>query len=138
MSSIIRFFVADDDEAAEAAVESGTVAGAVTYGNFDADLGLLEWESLLTGRSFDEVLADSESAVISDDDEGALIIGASERLQAALGGASSGELDRVARLWAEERAREGEVLDPELALEILTELGRLSRAAEQRLYCWIS
>jgi hypothetical protein len=140
MSSIIRFFVAPDDEAAEAQVDGGPDAEheSVTFGNFDADLALLEWDSLLTGRSFDDALAASASAVIADEDDGAQVVAASLELQAALSRASAAELERVARQWAADRAAEGEPIDPELATEILGAVGRLARTEEQRLYCWIS
>jgi hypothetical protein len=140
MSSIIRFFVAPDDEAAEAQVDGGPDASheSVTFGNFDADLALLEWDSLLTGRSFDDALAASASSVITDEDDGALIVAASVELQQALSRASAAELERVARQWAGDRAAEGEPIDPELATEILGAVGRLARTEEQRLYCWIS
>jgi len=139
MSSIIRFFVAPDDEVAATVVDGGPddTFEAVTYGNFDADLALLEWDSLLTGRAFDDLLLASASGVITDEDDGALIVAASAELQQALSRASTADLGRIARLWAVERAAEGEVIDPELAREILTELGRLSRTAEHRLYCWV-
>jgi hypothetical protein len=139
MSSIIRFFVAPDDEAAATVVEGGPdkTFESVTFGNFDADLALLEWGSLLTGRSFDELLLASASEVITDEDDGALIVAASAELQEALSEADTAELDRVAQLWADERAAEGEAIDPELAGEILTEVGRLARTPEHRLYCWV-
>src|SRR5687767_9923034 len=137
MSSIITFFVAPDDEAAETVVDGdpeGTFE-SVTYGNFDADLALLEWDSLLTGRAFDDLLRASAAGVITDEDDGALIVAASVELQEALTSASPADLARVAQLWAAERAVEGEVVDPELAQEILTELARLARTADHRLYC---
>ncbi|MFI7546398.1 hypothetical protein [Actinoplanes sp. NPDC049599] len=140
MSSIIRFFVAPDDEAAATVVDGDpeNTFESVTYGNFDADLALLEWDSLLTGRAFDDLLLASASGVITDEDDGALIVAASPELQEALAAASEAELERVARLWADERAAEGETVDPELAHEILTELARLSRTTEHRLYCRVS
>jgi hypothetical protein len=140
MSSIITFFAAPDDEAA-ATVVDGDPAGtfeSVTYGNFDADLALLEWDSLLTGRAFDDLLLASASGVITDEDDGALIVAASVELQEALSGASEADLARVAQLWAAERAAEGEDVDPELAHEILTALAGLAQtasAAEHRVYC---
>ena len=137
MSSIIQFFVAPDDEAAATMVDGDPehTFESVTYGNFDADLALLEWDSLLTGRAFDDLLLASASGVITDEDDGALIVAASVELQEALAGASEAELERVARRWADERAAEGEIIDPELAGEILTELARLARTTEHRLYC---
>ena len=140
MSSIIIFFVAPDDEAAATVVDDGPdgTFESVTFGNFDADLALLEWDSLLTGRSFDDLLRASAPGVITDEDDGALIVAASVELQQALARASAADLESVAQSWAAERAAEGEPIDPELAGEILTELGRLSRTAEHRVYCWVS
>jgi hypothetical protein len=140
MSSIIRFFVAPDDEAAATVVDGDpeNTFESVTYGNFDADLALLEWDSLLTGQAFDDLLLASASGVITEEEDGALIVAASAELQEALGSATGAELARVAQLWVDERAAEGETIDPELAREILTELARLARTAEHRLYCRVS
>ena len=140
MSSIITFFLAPDDEAAATVADSdpaGTFE-SVTYGNFDADLALLEWDSLLTGRAFDTLLLASAAGVITEEEDGALIVAASVELQESLSRASEADLGRVARLWVDERAAEGEDIDPELAREILTELARLSRTTEHRLYCRVS
>ena len=137
MSSIIEFFVAPDDEAAATVVDGGPdkTFESVTFGNFDADMALLEWDSLLTGRSFDDVLLASASGVITDEDDGALIVAASPELQEALSDADPAELDRVAQRWVADRAAEGEDIDPELAGEILTEVARLAQTPEHRLYC---
>lgn len=140
MSSINSFFVAPDDAAAATVLDGGPdrTFESVTYGNFDADLALLEWESLLTGHSFADLLEASASLDLSGEDDDALMIAVSRQLQDALSRADDAELAATARLWVDERAAEGESIDPELAREILTEVGRLSRTAEQRLYCWIS
>ena len=137
VSSIISFFVAPDDAAATTVLDGGPdrTFESVTYGNFDADLALLEWESLLTGHSFADLLEASAALDLSGEDDGALIVAASVELQEALASASPADLARVAQLWAAERAVEGEVVDPELAQEILTELARLARTADHRLYC---
>jgi hypothetical protein len=139
MSSINKFFLAPDDEVAATVVDGGPAGTfeSVTYGNFDADLALLEWDSLLTGRSFDELLRASAAEVITDEDDGALIIAASVELQQALARASEADLRRVAQLFADEQAAEGETFDPDLAHKILTDLARLSRTADHRLYCWV-
>jgi hypothetical protein len=139
MSSIIRFFVAPDDEAAATVVDGGPEGTfeSVTYGNFDADLALLEWDSLLTGRAFDDLLLASAAGVITDEDDGALIVAASAELQQALASATEADLARIAGRWSDERAAEGDPVDPDLAREILTELGRLAQTPEHRLYCWV-
>src|SRR4051812_6794468 len=139
MNSRIEFFVAPDDEAAATVVDGGPdkTFESVTFGNFDADMALLEWDSLLTGRSFDDVLLASVSGVITDEDDGALIVAASEELQEALSDADPAELDRVAQRWVTERAAEGEDIDLETAGEILTEVARLAQPPDPRLYCWV-
>jgi len=139
MSSIIRFFVAPDDEAAATVVDGGPEGTfeSVTYGNFDADLALLEWDSLLTGRAFDDLLLASAAGVITDEDDGALIVAASVELQQALGSATEADLARIAGRWSDERAAEGDPVDPDLAREILTDLARLAQTPDHRLYCWV-
>ncbi|MFC9398663.1 hypothetical protein ACFTWS_36800 [Streptomyces sp. NPDC057027] len=60
MSIVIKFFVAPDAEAAAAVAEGGPdgVFESLTFGNFDAEEALIEWEGIFTGRSFEEALDD--------------------------------------------------------------------------------
>ncbi|WP_370088398.1 hypothetical protein [Streptacidiphilus sp. MAP12-16] len=52
MSIVIKFFVAPDAEAAAAVAEGGPdgVFESLTFGNFDVEEALIEWEGIFTGR----------------------------------------------------------------------------------------
>ena len=83
----LLFFVAPDAEAAAAVAEGGPdgVFGSVTFGNFDVEEALIEWEGIFTGRSFEEVLDDDvpETVVDPDDGEGPLVLAVSGTLRDA-------------------------------------------------------
>ncbi|MFJ6769906.1 hypothetical protein ACIQOV_02800 [Kitasatospora sp. NPDC091257] len=119
MSIIIKFFVAPDDKAAAAVVEHGPGEAfeSLVFGNFDVEEAMIEWEGILTGRSFEELVEADEPAVVADpgDGEGPMVLAASTALQDALAVADTPRLVEVSELWAQERAAEGEVLDPEVA-----------------------
>ncbi|WP_190037815.1 hypothetical protein [Streptomyces fructofermentans] len=142
MSSIIEFFVAPHHEAAAAAVEFGPSRDPESpkYGNFDVEEALIEWEALLTGRSFDELVSAGEPEPVADSDgEGPFVLALSEALQDALAGADRARLDEVGGLWIEERAADGEEFDVEITAEILDGLATLARDAigrGRRVYCW--
>ncbi|XUL86384.1 hypothetical protein ACQ86D_06475 [Streptomyces galilaeus] len=101
MSIIIRFFLAPDRAAAAVVVEGGPdgVFELLTYGNFDAEEALAEWESIFTGRSFEELVAADEPEVVADpgDGEGPVILAASRVLQDALAAADEHRLVEVSQ-----------------------------------------
>ncbi|WP_344439677.1 hypothetical protein [Kitasatospora nipponensis] len=145
MSIIIKFFVAPDDEAAAAVVDHGPDEAfeSLVFGNFDVEEAMIEWESILTGRSFDELVEADEPAVVADpgDGEGPMVLAASKVLQDALAAANVPRLVEVGELWVQERAAEGEVFDPEVATRILGDLAELARSIGRRggsLYCWVA
>ncbi|WP_369387142.1 hypothetical protein AB5J72_05630 [Streptomyces sp. CG1] len=143
MSIAIKFFVAPDHDAAAAVVEGGPdgVFESLTFGNFDAEEALIEWESIFTGRSFEELVAADEPEFVADpgDGEGPVVLAASRSLQDALAAADEYRLVEVSRLWVAERAADGEVFDQEIAAWILSGVADLARAIgeqEEGLYCW--
>jgi hypothetical protein len=143
VSIIVKFFMAPDHEAAAAVVDRGPdgVFASLVYGNFDAEEALIEWESIFTGRGFEELVAADEPEVVADpgDGESPLVLAASRALQDALAHADQARLVEVSRLWVQERASEGEVLPQRIATEILVELARLVHGIggqDDRLYCW--
>ncbi|MFK4188606.1 hypothetical protein ACI2L4_32115 [Streptomyces sparsogenes] len=145
MSIVIKFFVAPDAEAAAAVAEGGPdgVFESLTFGNFDVEEALIEWEGIFTGRSFEEVLDDDvpETVVDPDDGEGPLVLAVSGTLRVALCTAVEHRLAEVSRLWVAERAADGEVFDPEIAVWILSGLADLARAVregDENLYCWVA
>jgi hypothetical protein len=143
VSIIIRFFVAPSHQAAAAVVDGGPdgVFESLSYGNFDAEGAMIEWESIFTGRRFDELIAADEPEVIADpgDGGGPMLLAASKALRDALAAADQSRLVEVSRLWVQERAADGEVFDQEIATQILSDLARLAhglRGRDHRLYCW--
>jgi hypothetical protein len=145
VSIIIKFFVAPDHDAAAAVVEGGPdgVFESLTYGNFDAEEALIEWESIFIGRNFEDLVTDEEPGVVADpgDGEGPVVLAASRSLRDALATADEHRLVEVSRLWVAERAADGEVFDQEIATGILNGLAGLARAASgkhQGLYCWMA
>lgn len=145
MSIIIKFFVAPSHEAAATVVDSGPDGAfeSLSYGNFDAEEALIEWESIFTDRSFEELVAADEPEAVADpgDWEGPIVFAASAALQDALAAADQSRLVEVGRLWVQERAADGEAFDQEIAIEILSDLARLARGIggrNHRLYCWMA
>jgi hypothetical protein len=145
VSIVIKFFVAPGHEAAAATAERGPdgVFESLTFGNFDVEEALIEWESIFTGRSFEELVDDDVPETVADPDDsgGPLVFCVSGTLQDALATAGEHRLPEVSRLWVAERAEDGEAFDPEIAVWILSGLADLARAAGQRdegLYCWVS
>ncbi|MBK3568225.1 hypothetical protein [Streptomyces sp. MBT62] len=145
MSIIVKFFAAPSHEAAAAVVDGGPdgVFESLSYGNFDAEEALIEWEGIFTGRSFDELVAAGEPEVVADPDEGEgpMLFAASDALQDALAAAGPSRIAEVSRLWVQERAADGEVFDGGIAHRILSDLARLAhglRGQDHRLYCWMA
>ncbi|WP_037603336.1 hypothetical protein [Streptacidiphilus rugosus] len=145
MSIVIKFFVAPDAEAAAGVAEGGPdgVFESLTFGNFDVEEALIEWEGIFTGRSFEEVLDDDVPETVADlgDSEGPLVLAVSGTLQAALSSASEDRLAEVSLLWVAERAADGEVFDPEIAVWILGGLANVARTVgegDEKLYCWVA
>ncbi|GHD76320.1 hypothetical protein GCM10010317_092610 [Streptomyces mirabilis] len=145
VSIIIKFFVAPDRDAAAAVAEGGPerVFESLTFGNFDVGEALVEWESIFTGQRFEELVAADEPEVVADpgDGEGPVVFAASRLLQNALASADQSRVVEVGRLWAAERAADGEAFDQEIAAWILAGLAGLARAigeGEEGLYCWMA
>ncbi|MER7485620.1 hypothetical protein ABTY20_06840 [Streptomyces sp. NPDC126497] len=143
MSIIVKFFVAPSHEAAAAVVDGGPerTFESLEYGNFDAEEALIEWESIFSGRSFEELVAADEPEAVAepDDGEGPMVFAVPRALQDALAAADRSRLAEVGRLWIQERAADGEAFDQEIATRILSDLAGLARdigGRDHRLYCW--
>ena len=134
MSSIIKFFIAPDDDAAAAVIGYGPGRGSDVvddYGNFDPLTAMDEWES-----SFDIVAGDDPRVIAGD---GPLVLAVSASLQAALAAAGEEQLEEAATRWAGLRSDNGEDMDQELADDMLSDIASLARAATRRghrLYYW--
>ncbi|MDX3072643.1 hypothetical protein ACIP98_18795 [Streptomyces sp. NPDC088354] len=143
MSVIVRFFAAPDHQAAAAVVERGPegVFESSYFGNFDPDEALVEWQGILTGRGFEELVAAGEPEVVAgpDDGEGPLLLAVSTALTEALAVAGPDRIAEAGRTRSLDRAADGEVIDPETAVLILGDLAALARGIGgrgHRLYCW--
>jgi hypothetical protein len=137
MSTIVTFFLAPDDAAAAAVADEGPddVYETIDLGNFDPAIALAEWESVLSGRSFDQVVDGVPVVVEPPDGDGAWVFAASPALQSALAGADERQLTALGAEWARLREEDGLPIDPTLTVEIVREVAELSRGAG-RVYCW--
>jgi hypothetical protein len=142
MSRIVEFFVAPDERSA-ASVLAGGPGGrfeTVTLGNFLVEFSVLEWEELTTGESFDALLDAGEPRFVAQDGNRG-VFAVSERLLRQLAGVDDPHIAELAEGWKRMRSEDGEDLDDEPALEILTEVSELARVANDQgfgLYCWVA
>ncbi|MGW4379865.1 hypothetical protein [Kitasatospora sp. NPDC004531] len=139
MSTIIDFFAAPNDAAAGEAqlVGPAKAFASVSFGGFDPEEAVVEWEELLTGNSAGEprVVADQ------DDDGGCFVFALPPRLTAALADAEPVALRSAATAWTRLRAADGESIDAAVATAILEDLAALATGAGQfghRLYCRVA
>lgn len=83
--------------------------------------------------------ADKPSIVAGQDNDGCVVFAFSDRSVSALCAVREPRISEVAGLWSPLRERDGEVLDVEVAGEILDDLPRLARAAKGQgsgVDCW--
>ncbi|WP_316784925.1 hypothetical protein [Streptomyces sasae] len=144
MSIIVEFFAAPDDTSSALALQSGPGRAfeSLSFGNFDPEEAVIEWECLLVGGSFEELVEASEPRIVAGQDEGGCVVFAlSPRLSAALADAERSKLREVATSWAAQRAEDGEAIDTEVADVILGDLAALvssTRRQGQSVYCWVA
>lgn len=140
----MKFFVAPDD--ASAALVVGTGPGravrSLSFGNFDSEEAVVEWECLFSGGSFEELAEAGEPRIVAGEDNGGCVVFAfSARLVDALAEAEPSRLREVAMAWARQRAEDGEAIASDVAGEIVGSLGSLVRGTEEHghgLYCWVA
>jgi hypothetical protein len=142
VSSIIEFFVAPDDTAAAGVAERGPGGSfeSATYGNFDVWSTLVEWESILGSRGLVELMTSGGPEVVAGSDGFPVVLVAPRDLTIALAGADDHMLGTTAERWVELREEEGEIIDDELAQQVIREVAALAVGAArtgESLYCWI-
>ncbi|MFF9337630.1 hypothetical protein [Streptomyces albogriseolus] len=74
MSVIVEFFAASDDVSAALALRAGPRRAfeSLSFGNFDPEEAVVEWECLLAGGSFEELVDAGEPRLVAgQDDDGA-------------------------------------------------------------------
>ncbi|MEU6708150.1 hypothetical protein [Streptomyces wuyuanensis] len=144
MSIIVKFFVAPDNTSAGLALRAGPGPAfeSLSFGNFDAEGAVVEWECLLTGGSFEELVEAGEPGIVAgQDNDGCIVFALSPHLSAALADATHSRLRNVAASWAHLRAEDGESIDTEIAEAILGDLAALvgsARHQNQSVYCWVA
>ncbi|MFD6274206.1 hypothetical protein ACFWFI_01205 [Streptomyces sp. NPDC060209] len=144
MSIIVEFFAAPDDASAALVLRTGPRRAfeSLSFGNFDPEEAVIEWECLFSDVSFEELVeADEPRLVAGQDDDGCLVFAISPRLSAALAEAERSELKDAAVAWSLQRAEDGEVIDTETAFLILGDLGALVSSARRQgrsVYCWVA
>ncbi|MFC9729756.1 hypothetical protein ACFWGM_10750 [Streptomyces roseolus] len=144
MSIIVKFFVAPDDTSAGRALRAGPgqACESLSFGNFDPVEAVIEWERLLAGGSFEELVDAGELRVVAGrGNDGCVVFAISPRLSTALADARPSGLRDVAASWARLRAEDGEVIEPEIAEAIVADLAGLASSARrhaQGVYCWVA
>ncbi|MGQ4381084.1 hypothetical protein ACN6K9_005044 [Streptomyces sp. SAS_267] len=144
MSTIVEFFTAPDDAAAALVLWTGPPHPfeSLSFGNFDPEEAAVEWECLLAGGSFEDLVEAGEPRLVAgQDDDGCVVFAFSPRLFAALAEAERPELDDAAASWAALRAEDGEVIDTDIASVILGDLAALARSARlqgRAVYCRVA
>ncbi|MEW1873004.1 hypothetical protein AB0420_33780 [Streptomyces caelestis] len=140
MSSIVRFFVASPSDATASRARGPNASlRSVTYGNFDAEEALLDWESRLTGGTFDRLLEGGGPEVVAEDEGGPTVFLLSDALLGELASLSDVRIGDTAAWWTEKKARDGFPIDLPVALRILQDVVRLvreERPAGENVYCW--
>lgn len=146
MSSIIKFFLAVDDEEA-AGVPPDSLAGGpetVELGNFDPVGMLNDWEAAFLARDAGEILdggrpeVGSGARVLPLKGRGVLIA-VSPDLVTDLAEADEARLAEIRSHWIQLQSLDGEELDSATAGELLAEIAGLAVFADHRghgVYCW--
>ncbi|MET9693591.1 hypothetical protein ABZY81_35045 [Streptomyces sp. NPDC006514] len=144
MSNIVTFFVAPDDTAAALVLQTGPARASesVSFGNFDPEEAVVEWEGLLAGGSFEELVEAGEPRIVAvEDDGGRVVFALSPGLSAALADAEPSGLRDIAASWVRLRAADGEIIDTEIADQIVGDLAALVGGARRQgrgVYCWVA
>ncbi|MFE2168455.1 hypothetical protein ACFXB3_25870 [Streptomyces sp. NPDC059447] len=143
MSIIVEFFVAPNDSSAASVLKTGPGrAGALSFGNFDPEEAVVEWECLLAGGDFEDLVEAGEPRIVAQQDgDECVVFAVSPRLSAALADAERCELREAAVSWAAQRAADGEAIDTGIAEVILSDLAALAGSARhegQDVYCRVA
>ncbi|MFD9327974.1 hypothetical protein [Streptomyces sp. NPDC060065] len=143
MSIIVEFFVAQDDASAALALQTGPGrVESLSFGNFDPEEAVVDWECLLADVRFEELVEAGEARIVADQGDGGCVVFAiSARLSTALADAERSQLRDVAVSWAAQRAKDSEAIDTEIADGILGDLAALVSSARrqgQGVYCWVA
>ncbi|MFD9427283.1 MULTISPECIES: hypothetical protein [unclassified Streptomyces] len=144
MSVIVEFSAAPDDTSAALVLQTGPqgVFESLSFGNFDPEEAVVEWERLLAGGNLEELVEAGEPRLVAGQgDDGCVVFAISPRLSAALAEAEGAELKDAAVARSSQRTEDGDVIDTEIASVILGDLAVLissARGQGQDVYCWVA
>ncbi|MCX5262296.1 hypothetical protein OOK27_50705 [Streptomyces canus] len=144
VSIIVEFFAAPDDASGARVLQTGPRRAfeSLSFGNFDPEEAVVEWECLFAGVRFEQLVeADEPRLVAGQGDDECVVFAISPRLSAALADAERAELKDAAVAWSFQRAEDGEVIDPEIAEVILSDLAAFVSSARRQgrnVYCWVA
>lgn len=144
MSQYVEFFVALGDRAAAAVRNQGPASAFATVSGsfFSADDAVIAWEASLTGRSVDELWAGGGPRMVAPWlNDGSAVFALSEELIAHLLCADPSRLRTLATEWSAEVVRDGDELDPDVALGVVVGVAGLAREAVhtgRSVYCWVA
>ncbi|WP_433334977.1 hypothetical protein [Spirillospora sp. CA-294931] len=140
LSSIVKFFVATKLDAMNSMQMGPDVMfPSLSFGNFDVEGALLEWESWLTSQTFAELVDAGVPEVVAESGDGPTVFLLSDAFVDSLVSAPASRIDELALWWVGEKLTEGIEIDSQVALEILHSLVglvRQKRDPEERVYCW--
>lgn len=144
VSIVVEFFAAADDVSAALVLRAGPRRAfeSLSFGDFDPEVAVVEWECLLSGGSYEELVEAGEPRLVAgQDDDGCVVFAVSPRLSAVLAGAERSELEDAAVAWSLQRAEDGEVIGTETAIVILGDLAAFVGSARRRgrnVCCWVA
>lgn len=125
----------------DAPTTSSKAFDSVTDTGIDPVVQMGKLEALLTGRPYEEVVADPRAghAVVVRDEGQRVVTTLTSSLMASLAGADDGLLDAVAQPWSQTEEFWGQG-NPQALGKLLRDLRGLAaraQAADKQLYCWI-
>ncbi|GAA2482277.1 hypothetical protein [Winogradskya humida] len=141
MSEYVTFFLAREDSAAVATRNRGPVGGVVGS-FFSADDAVVIWESLLTGRSVEELWETGGPRVVAPwVNDGSAVFALSDELTGRLLHADAAQLEKLAAQWSAMVARDGDELAADVALRVVTGVAGLAHEAVRAgwpVYCRVA
>jgi hypothetical protein len=146
VSSIIKFFIATDDEGA-VGIPPGSLAGGpeiVELSNFDPVGMLNDWEAASLARDAGEVLDGGRPEVgggarVLPLEGSGVLIAVSPDLVTDLAEANEARLAEIRGYWTQLQSLDDQELDSVTAGELLAEIAGLAVLADERghgMYCW--
>jgi hypothetical protein len=139
---MVRFFRAPARTAVADWNDAGVLADHLfECGNFDAEEAILEWESMASGMTVEELLANNIPEISWEGESGSFIMEIPIATSSWLLRASEGDIGELASFWSRNTERYGQKISQENAISIIREVGRLvaeARRDGEAVYCWTS